>query len=95
MLNALEQYYQEKCDGTWEHSYGFTLESCDNPGWMLNIKDPRLFHVLDSLNKKGEIPDSIGMRMGCPEWSEVILFSAQLHPLSAFVKQLMMDVHGI
>lgn len=95
MLNALEQYYREKCDGLWEHNYGFTLESCDNPGWMLNIKDPRLFQVLDSLNKKGEIPDSIGMRMGCPEWSEVILFAEHLHPLSACVKRLMADVHGI
>lgn len=95
MLNALEQYYREKCDGQWEHNYGFTLESCDNPGWMLNIKDPRLFQVLDSLNKKGEIPGSIKLRMGCPEWSEVILFAEHLHPLSAFVKRLMADVHGI
>lgn len=92
MLNALEQYYREKCDGLWEHNYGFTLESCDNPGWMLNIKDPRLFQVLDSLNKKGEIPGSIKLRMGCPEWSEVILFAEHLHPLSAFVQQLLIGL---
>ena len=62
---------------------------------MLNIKDPRLFQVLDSLNKQGEIPDSIQMRMGCPEWFEVILFSERLHPLSAFIKQLVIDVPRI
>lgn len=61
---------------------------------MLNIKDPRLFQVLDSLNKKGEIPDSIDMRMGCPEWSEVILFSEHLHPLSAFVQQFLIDLQA-
>lgn len=46
MLCAIEQYYKENCDGIWEHSYGFTIESCDNTGWLIKINDHLLFKVL-------------------------------------------------
>ena len=54
MLCAIEQYYKENCDGIWEHSYGFTIESCDNPGWLIKINDHLLFKVLDALKIKKE-----------------------------------------
>ena len=37
ILLVLNQWYTSKCDGDWEHSYGFTLETLDNPGWKLKI----------------------------------------------------------
>lgn len=88
MLIALEQYYKEKCDGIWEHTYGFTIETCDNPGWQMKINEPNLFKILDLLKRRGEIPSSVKVRIGCAELSEVILFSENLQPLSIFIKQL-------
>ena len=26
------------CNGDWEHTYGITIETTDNPGWMLTIE---------------------------------------------------------
>ncbi len=25
------------CDGDWEHSYGITIDTLDNPGWKVSI----------------------------------------------------------
>jgi hypothetical protein len=36
-LEALLQWYQAQCDGTWEHQYGITIDTLDNPGWSLRI----------------------------------------------------------
>ncbi len=36
-FSLLEKWYQSRCDGEWEHSYGVTIESLDNPGWTVTI----------------------------------------------------------
>lgn len=36
-LRWLEQWYQEQCDGEWEHECGVTVETLDNPGWLVKI----------------------------------------------------------
>lgn len=33
----LQEWYQSKCDGTWEHAYGFDISNIDNPGWAVSI----------------------------------------------------------
>jgi hypothetical protein len=33
----LTQWISSHFDGEWEHEHGVTLESVDNPGWMLRI----------------------------------------------------------
>lgn len=33
----LQNWYVSNCDGDWEHSYGFKLETLDNPGWSITI----------------------------------------------------------
>lgn len=33
----LTKWVASHCNGEWEHEYGVTLESVDNPGWMLRI----------------------------------------------------------
>ena len=30
-------WYKTNCDGDWEHSYGITLQTLDNPGWHLTV----------------------------------------------------------
>jgi hypothetical protein len=36
-LRALEAWYLAQCDGDWEHSFGVTIETLDNPGWAVRI----------------------------------------------------------
>jgi hypothetical protein len=36
-LDALESWFRAQCDGDWEHSYGLSIESIDNPGWHVEI----------------------------------------------------------
>lgn len=36
-IEWLEVWYKENCDGVWEHQYGVTIESLDNPGWSVRI----------------------------------------------------------
>ena len=33
----LQDWYQQACDGTWEHSHGITIDTPDNPGWHVQI----------------------------------------------------------
>ena len=36
-LERLVSWYASYCDGDWEHSYGVTIETSDNPGWTVKI----------------------------------------------------------
>lgn len=36
-LTHLQEWYVANCDGEWEHTYGVTIESLDNPGWRVTI----------------------------------------------------------
>ena len=39
-MNAFEfllQWYQNHCDGDWEHQYGVRINTIDNPGWQVQI----------------------------------------------------------
>jgi|JI9StandDraft_1071089.scaffolds.fasta_scaffold31950_1 hypothetical protein len=33
----LQKWYQNHCNGDWEHSNGVTIKTLDNPGWSINI----------------------------------------------------------
>jgi immunity protein 53 of polymorphic toxin system len=41
MLEWLQQWYLQQCNGDWEHEYGVTIETTDNPGWkvLVELKD--------------------------------------------------------
>lgn len=36
-LTWLQGWYATQCDGEWEHSFGVTVDTLDNPGWSLRI----------------------------------------------------------
>jgi hypothetical protein len=36
-LQELQAWYASQCDEDWEHTYGVTIETLDNPGWMLKV----------------------------------------------------------
>ena len=36
-LNWINGWFQSNCDGDWEHGFGITIETLDNPGWCVKI----------------------------------------------------------
>ena len=36
-LSWLQGWYQEQCDGDWEHQHGIKIETIDNPGWEFHV----------------------------------------------------------
>jgi hypothetical protein len=34
---ALAAWYADQCDGEWEHRYGVSIQSIDNPGWWVKV----------------------------------------------------------
>ena len=36
-IQRLQKWYASQCDGDWEHGYGVSIETLDNPGWRLRI----------------------------------------------------------
>jgi len=37
LLTRLQNWYLTNCDGDWEHSYGISINTLDNPGWTVKI----------------------------------------------------------
>lgn len=36
-ITWLAEWYAMQCNGDWEHSYGVSIETLDNPGWSIKI----------------------------------------------------------
>jgi hypothetical protein len=36
-LKALQEWYAAMSDGDWEHELGISIETIDNPGWVVSI----------------------------------------------------------
>lgn len=43
-IEIIDNFYKQHCNGEWEHLYGFTIETCDNPGWLLTITDLDIYN---------------------------------------------------
>ena len=37
VLREIQEWYLAQCDGDWEHSFGVTINTLDNPGWSLSV----------------------------------------------------------
>ncbi len=37
-INWIQHWYAVHCDGDWEHQYGISIETLDNPGWAVVIE---------------------------------------------------------
>ena len=37
-LQRLTDWYSRRCDGDWEHGYGFKIDTLDNPGVSLRVE---------------------------------------------------------
>ena len=36
-LERIQNWYKTNCNNDWEHSYGYSIETMDNPGWSIKI----------------------------------------------------------
>jgi hypothetical protein len=36
-LLRIQAWYSSQCNGNWEHSYGVSIDTLDNPGWSLTV----------------------------------------------------------
>ena len=36
-VEELQRWYESQCDGDWEHEFGVSIGTLDNPGWMVDI----------------------------------------------------------
>ena len=36
-VKSLEDWFGAQCDEHWEHSFGISIETIDNPGWSVEI----------------------------------------------------------
>jgi hypothetical protein len=36
-IGAIEAWLLAQCNGDWEHSYGLSIETTDNPGWYVQV----------------------------------------------------------
>ena len=53
-MNDLSAWFAHRCDGVWEQSRGVTIQTLDNPGWMLEV------------NVGAEVPDQLVFISGTP-----------------------------
>jgi hypothetical protein len=37
VLDWLAHWYEAQCDGDWEHGFGPSIGTIDNPGWLIKI----------------------------------------------------------
>lgn len=36
-IEWLQQWYRDRCNGSWEHDNGIRIDTLDNPGWSVRI----------------------------------------------------------
>ena len=51
-LIGLEKWYQDQCNGDWEHHFGIKIETIDNPGWSISIDTIDTNNILDDSDWK-------------------------------------------
>lgn len=61
ILESLQTWYKAQCDGDWEHQNGLSIESLDNPGWLLTID-------LKGTSLEGKLFEEIHIERNKDDW---------------------------
>jgi hypothetical protein len=56
-LSWLQDWYIRHCDGVWEHSWGISVDTLDNPGWTITV-DLRETELFDKNFEKAVVKRS-------------------------------------
>jgi hypothetical protein len=71
-LKWLDGWYSAQCDGDWEHHNGITIQSLDNPGWLLSVDLVGTGYEAAALSQvvllTGEPPSEKNGNRGSSEW---------------------------
>lgn len=58
-IEWLSRWYKKECNGDWEHTYGISIQTLDNPGWNVRIDLlDTSFENLEMLPDSKEISES-------------------------------------
>ncbi len=65
-LDWLQNWYLQTCNGDWEHQYGMSISTLDNPGWQIaiNLKDTPLEKKNFATLEKGKEDDEDWYQVG-------------------------------
>ena len=61
VLDDIQKWYAANCNGDWEHTYGFLIETLDNPGWSVRID-------LDETNLHGKDFQKLEKELSEEDW---------------------------
>jgi hypothetical protein len=57
-IQWLEHWYKNECNGDWEHTYGISIQTIDNPGWSIQIDlSDTCYEKLEKFTESKEISD--------------------------------------
>lgn len=90
MLDAIDQYYKSYCDGLWEHEHGFTIQTFDNPGWLVKMRDPLLYGHICEMIHHDFIP--VGIEVHLEEDDSLIIFSSHYDVLNNFMQGFLAEM---
>jgi hypothetical protein len=71
-ISALERWYAARCNGDWEHGYGVSIHSLDNPGWRVRID-------LHETNKQGSSLERIAINRTEDDWIQYWVKEQKFH----------------
>ena len=60
-IEAVQEWFAACCDGEWEHTYGVTIGTLDNPGWAVDID-------LTGTHLEGKPFDAIRLQRTDDDW---------------------------
>lgn len=66
ILEELQLWYQNQCDGNWEHNNVIKIETLDNPGWHITID-------LEDTSLEGLAPFQIDEELSDENWYSIAL----------------------
>lgn len=58
ILEWIQEWMFQNCDGVWEHAQNFTIKPIDNPGWSVTVNlvgtnlENKLFPIVDIENSE-------------------------------------------
>ncbi len=61
LIEWLQDWYVAHCNDRWEHGYGVTIETLDNPGWRVEID-------LEDTSLEGRAFETVDMDKSDNEW---------------------------
>lgn len=68
MINLICRYFGDNVDGVWEHSFGVSVRTTDNPGWLVTVDLKEPLGSESFVYSIGEVPNSSNGNLGQGAW---------------------------